>query len=1640
MRFARILVAVATMIGTVALATVQPASAATTGALAAAISPATIGTTPDAAAGSCWEIKQQNPTSADGAYWLLTPAMSAPQQVYCDQTTNGGGWELIGKGRDQWDKSDAGQGKVSALLTPTTSPMSGTTVQYPSTTVDALLNNGRVDALTDGVRVRRAMDANGTNWQELRMKFARFGHWAWALGAVYPLTSWSATPTSPGGSSTASGTGGTSQSFGSGTSYSKVSQVPGSGNDWSYGFAYGSSVVGTSADTSYLWSPTGGGGATPYATVWIRPQVTSTDPGFKTIPDSGTNATTIQSVATSEALDDPWGVTGLAGSTDLEGDVEVQAFTQSGNTMYVGGNFATVEQDATGTNAVNQPFLAAFNVNTGQWVSSFRPQLNNNVMSLATLPNGDVVAGGQFTQANGQPATEIVALNPTTGATDTSFNLTILNLKTAGVVQINALKVYEGMLYIGGSFTHMLGGSHPNRQVYTSNLARVDVTDGTPDDTWQGNLNGTVNDISGAVQGGQDRIYAAGYFGKYGTRATDTPVTTESAVALTTAAGAPLATPSWAPTTATWSNTKNDYQRAIEATGNKVWVGGSEHSLFQFDPSTFQRTWGDIMYDKGDVQAISSYNNAVYAGCHCNYFDYANAYSWPTLPNNWTQANGMEFFGAWDATTGSRITSFMPHMQMRQGTGIWAIQTDSNGTTWAGGDIQTVTSQTKKNAFAGGFSRWPLNDSAAPGTPGGFKVVSQTGSTVTLGWNAVSDPSGVTYQILRDDRPIATTTSTSITVPKSTSGRFFVRAADGSGNVGASTSVLVVGTGTVPPTPAFTWNSNHSTANFDGSGSTSSDGTITDYLWNFGDGTGAHGATFSHTYTAAGTYLVTLTVTDGDGTTGSISKSVTVAAPAVNASPADVYGKQVYQDNPWVYYRMGEATRTSTAKDSGPDARNGTYNNTNGITYGTAGALKNSTDTSITTSGSSSSGWLSSPSTGTAPSTFSVEVWFKTTTTQGGRLIGYGSSSTGSSSSYDRMIYLQNTGQLIFGAYTGSEAEVQSPAGTPYNNGQWHQAVATMSPTDGMKLYVDGALVGTNPNGVAQNFVGYWRVGPDNVWEGASSKYLNGSLDEAAVYNSVLTPDQIATHYTDGATVIGPPVNNPPTASFTSTVTSASVHLDAGGSSDSDGTIKGYAWNYGDGATGTGQIVDHTYANPGTYTVTLTVTDDHGATGTTTQQVTALAPQVDTVVVPDNATWSYKYDSTATPAGWSTIGFNDSSWSTGGATLGFGNASVVTNLDTFGGTANRPITSYYRKSFQVADTSKVTKLVLNSVADDGVVIYVNGTEVGRANMPAGTITSSTNASTPVRTANAQQVTITVPKNLLVNGTNEIAAETHLNYRATPDMTFHLKATLTTSATGDPNKPPVAAFTPTMNQLVGSFDASASTDPDGTVEGYAWDFGDGASGTGMSASHTYANPGTYTVTLTVTDNSGSSTSVSQPVSATSPTTVVVPNGSVWSWKYDNGTLPSNWSSPSFDASAWNSGAGVLGFGSSTVVTNIDTFADPSTRPIAAYFTKQFQVTQASKVTQLTLNTQADDGIVVYVNGTEVGRANMPSGTVTSGTFASSAVKTANAQQVTINVPTNLLVDGTNVIAAETHLNYRKTPDASFDLKATLTVGP
>jgi PKD repeat protein len=91
----------------------------------------------------------------------------------------------------------------------------------------------------------------------------------------------------------------------------------------------------------------------------------------------------------------------------------------------------------------------------------------------------------------------------------------------------------------------------------------------------------------------------------------------------------------------------------------------------------------------------------------------------------------------------------------------------------------------------------------------------------------------------------------------------------------------------------------------------------------------------------------------------------------------------------------------------------------------------------------------------------------------------------------------------------------------------------------------------------------------------------------------------------------------------------------------------------------------------------------------------------------------------------------------------------------------------------------------------------------------------------------------------------------------------------------PNQPPTASFTYTCTGLTCSFNASTSVDSDGTVIGYAWDFGDGGSGLGVSASRTYSTAGTYTVGLRVTDNSGGTGTTSKTVTVTaSPANIVL----------------------------------------------------------------------------------------------------------------------------------------------------------------------
>ncbi|UYZ64948.1 PKD domain-containing protein [Hymenobacter weizhouensis] len=103
-----------------------------------------------------------------------------------------------------------------------------------------------------------------------------------------------------------------------------------------------------------------------------------------------------------------------------------------------------------------------------------------------------------------------------------------------------------------------------------------------------------------------------------------------------------------------------------------------------------------------------------------------------------------------------------------------------------------------------------------------------------------------------------------------------------------------------------------------------------------------------------------------------------------------------------------------------------------------------------------------------------------------------------------------------------------------------------------------------------------------------------------------------------------------------------------------------------------------------------------------------------------------------------------------------------------------------------------------------------------------------------------------------------------------------------------NQAPVASFTATPTSgaapLAVSFDAAASSDPDGTISAYAWDFGDGSTGTGKTVSRTYAAAGTYSARLTVTDNQGATSSTSKTVTVTAPPTATA----VW-LEAESGTI-------------------------------------------------------------------------------------------------------------------------------------------------------
>ena len=341
------------------------------------------------------------------------------------------------------------------------------------------------------------------------------------------------------------------------------------------------------------------------------------------------------------------------------------------------------------------------------------------------------------------------------------------------------------------------------------------------------------------------------------------------------------------------------------------------------------------------------------------------------------------------------------------------------------------------------------------------------------------------------------------------------------------------------------------------------------------------------------------------------------------------------------------------------------------------------------------------------------------------------------------------------------------------------------------------------------------------------------------------------------------PPNMPPVAVVVEPIVGfagSPITLDGSGSSDPDGEIAEHRWFVGDGAPLLGESIAYTWEEPGTYTGTLRVTDDEGATDEITFEVTArdpddgrpvaaiqLTPAV--AIVGEEATlsaegssdpdgeivawaWTLEGDALAEP-----VEASEESWA-----WTLEEAGEVTVTLTV--TDDEGLTDTASRSWRWGVAPEAVIAISAPPHLTGEAVTFDATD---SDDPDGSIVSyqwDFGDGQTGRNVQAQHV-YTVP--------GEVTAT--LTVTDGDGLTDTAEVTLEITRL---NAPPVAEAGPDVFGDVGQairFNGLGSSDPDGSIVSYRWDFGDDAEAMGESPTHAYASAGSYTVTLTVTDDQG-----------------------------------------------------------------------------------------------------------------------------------------------------------------------------------------
>ena len=619
---------------------------------------------------------------------------------------------------------------------------------------------------------------------------------------------------------------------------------------------------------------------------------------------------------------------------------------------------------------------------------------------------------------------------------------------------------------------------------------------------------------------------------------------------------------------------------------------------------------------------------------------------------------------------------------------------------------------------------------------------------------------------------------------------------------------------------------------FNASTSGISNGT---YAWDYGDGGTATGVSVSHRFARAGTFTVTLRVTNSVGQSGSVSRSVNVSNTSPTVVASFVYSPSSPSINQKVFFNASAST-----------PKNATYRWDFGD--GTA-------DTGVTPDHDYELG-------GTYTVTLTV------------------TNDVGQSATVSRTIVVSSTSTQVTASF------VFSPT-TPAVNQDIYFDAAASRPSDGTFT---------------------WDFG-----DGATGTGLTPSHQyrQAGTYAVTLTNrSPLGQSATVSRTVTVSATSASVTASFVFSPTSPAVnqviYFDAAASRPTDGT---FAWDFGDGATGTGMTPTHQYGVAGTYTVTLTVRNPLGQSASLSRTVTVAATS-------SSVSASFVFSPTS-PALNQDIYFDAAASRPTDATFhwNFGDGSApgsgVAPTHRYTQTGTYTVTLTVSNSFEQAATTSRTITV--AATSSQVTASFTFSPVNPA--VNQDVYFNASASRPTDATFSWSYGDGSPQETGVMPSHRYAQAGTYTVTLTVTNTLGQSATTSRTITVTATSPGVTAsftFSPTppaINQIV-YFNASASTPASGTC---AWNFGDGTPvGSGVTPTHQYTVAGTYTVTLTVTNSTSQSATTTRtvPVSATStgvtasfvfsPTSPAIgqdvffnasastPSTATFAWDYGDGT--------------------------------------------------------------------------------------------------------------------------------------------------------